>query len=120
VTEDEARGDEAGEQCIGEIRLHGVDVESKILSYEVDRFKVGVAVTPRKLRWEVDVPILLGDISDGTQEDSGSILVFTCGQIDSEEDNRSFRTDKDEILLALCGGVGSSWKKLVRRGVLCT
>jgi len=119
VTEGDVRGDEDGEQCIGEIRLHGVDVESRILSWEVDRFKVGVPMTSRKLGCDVNVPIVLCDISRGTGEESRSISASSCGQTDSKEDNRSRRTDKDDILLALFGGVGSSGKNLAGRGVSC-
>jgi hypothetical protein len=104
VADEGARGDVAGEfVCGGDNLREGV--ESKILSWEVVRFRVGVAMTPRKLGLELDVTILFRDISRGRQGDSASNSSI-WGQGKDSEDNRFM--DSEEILLADAGGVGNS------------
>ena len=102
VADEDANGEFPGEICEGAIVREGV--ESKILSWEAERFRVGVAMTPRRLGLDVDVTILFSDRSRGREGDSRSKSSFCCHA--DRVDNRFM--DSEEILLAVAGGVGSS------------
>jgi hypothetical protein len=71
VADEDASGELPGERgCEAGALREGV--ESKILSWEVERLRVGVVTTLRKLGLELVVRILLCDRSRGRQGVSGS------------------------------------------------